>query len=173
MSEITTVIQYVRMFVANRVSGLGCVAVCALLFLAVANCLLRYAGWISATTDNGEACLHLAGIYGHSDVTTLLLQKGANPNIRSTWKDGLRMHPLSWNVYGGHVENAKLLLENGADINAHFDSMVDSDQSVTVTDVALKLVEVEEGDQRYEKMLSLLRSHGGKTMEEMRISKEL
>lgn len=131
------------------------------------------ADWISATTDNGEACLHLAGIYGHSDVTSLLLKKGADPNIRSTWEDGLRMHPLSWNVYGGHVDNVKLLLENGANVNADFDSMVDKAESVTVTDVALKLAEVEEGDQRFKTMVSLLRKYGGKTMEEIRNSKEL
>ncbi|CAJ1931708.1 unnamed protein product [Cylindrotheca closterium] len=129
--------------------------------------------WIHATTDNGEACLHLAGIYGHGEVTTLLLSKGADPNIRSTWEDGLRMHPLSWNVFGGHVENARLLLENGADVNADFDSMVDKVHSVTVTDVALQLQDVEDGDVRFEMMLSLLRKHGGKTMEEIRNANEL
>ena len=83
------------------------------------------------------------------------------------------MHPLSWNVFGGHVENVRVLLENGADVNVDFDSMVDKEQSVTATDVALQLADVEDGDIRFEKMLSLLRKHGGKTMEEIRNGKEL
>ena len=129
--------------------------------------------WIHATTENGESCLHLAGIYGHSDVTSLLLKKGADPNVRSTWEDGLRMHPLSWNVYGGHLENVRLLLENGADVNADFDSMGKKEerQPVTITDIALQLANVE-GDERFGKMVSLLKRYGGKTMREIQESEE-
>lgn len=132
--------------------------------------LLRSIEWIHTTTENGESCLHLAGIYGHSDVTSLLLKKGADPNVRSNWEDGLRMHPLSWNVYGGHLENVRLLLENGADVNADFDSM-DKKQPVTITDIALQLANVE-GNEKFEKMVSLLKNYGGKTMREIQESSE-
>jgi hypothetical protein len=41
--------------------------------------------WANARTENGETCLHLAGIQGFPKVTELLLQHGANPNARSTY----------------------------------------------------------------------------------------
>jgi ankyrin repeat protein len=76
------------------------------------------------------------------------------------------MHPLSWNVYGGHVDNIQLLLENGASVNADFDSM-DNRGPVTSLDVAVQLVENEGGDERFQKIESLLRQHGGATMKEL------
>jgi ankyrin repeat protein len=77
------------------------------------------------------------------------------------------MHPLSWNVYGGHVDNVQVLLENGASTNLDFDSM-DNRGPVTSLDVAVQLVENEERDERFEKIVSLLRQHGGKTMKELK-----
>jgi hypothetical protein len=124
--------------------------------------------WINARTDNGEACLHLTGIYGHSQVTEFVLQQeGVDPNIRSTYEEGLRMHPLSWNVYGGHFENIDLLLNYGADVNLDFDGMTASQAPVTALDVVLQLVQNEEGDERFVKLEALLRKHGGKTTEEL------
>lgn len=76
------------------------------------------------------------------------------------------MHPLSWNVYGGHVDNIKVLLENGATVNLDFDSM-DNRGPVTSLDVAVQLVENESGDDRFQRIESLLRQHGGKTMKEL------
>ena len=93
--------------------------------------------WIHSRTKAGETCLHLTGIYGNTAITELLLHNGADPNIRTSFEKGLRMHPLSWNIYGGHLENVRLLLENGADVNADFDSM-DKNLPVTITDVARK-----------------------------------
>jgi ankyrin repeat protein len=123
---------------------------------------------LNARTDNGEACLHLTGIYGHSEVTRLLLQKGADPNIRSTYEAGLRMHPLSWNLYGGHAENIELLLKYGADVNLDFDGMGNPVVAVTPLDVTLQLVQNEEGDERFTKIEQVLRLHGGKTMAELK-----
>ena len=76
------------------------------------------------------------------------------------------MHPLSWNVYGGHVDNIQVLLENGASVNLDFDSM-DKRGPVTSLDVAVQLVENEAGDDRFQRIESLLRQHGGKTMKEL------
>eukprot|EP00980_Cylindrotheca_fusiformis_P003339 scaffold746_cov123-Cylindrotheca_fusiformis.AAC.27 len=123
--------------------------------------------WKNARTGNGEACLHLAGIYGHSQVTELLLKNGANPNIRSTWDQGLRMHPLSWNVYGGHVDNVRLLLEYGADPNLDFDSMSENKIPVTVMDIVFQLQGVEEGDDRFTQLDTLLRKFGALTSKEL------
>lgn len=127
--------------------------------------------WANARTKSGESCLHLTGIYGHAKATEILLQQGADPNIRSTWKEGLRMHPLSWNVYGGYIDNIKLLLKFGADVNADFDTMTGSEEDpyqTTVMDIALQLVEQEE---RFGPLVDLLRKHGGKTMAELRLEK--
>ena len=40
----------------------------------------------TARTENGETCLHLTGIYGALEVTKLLLKRGADPNVRSTFE---------------------------------------------------------------------------------------
>jgi ankyrin repeat protein len=123
--------------------------------------------WIQARTENGEACLHLTGIYGHSDVTSFLLENGADPNVRSTYAEGLRMHPLSWNIYAGHYDNIELLLKHGADVNLDFDGMGGEDaDAVTAMDVIAQLKVAEEGDDRFVKLEGLLKMHGGMTRAE-------
>ena len=77
------------------------------------------------------------------------------------------MHPLSWNVYGGHLENIKLLLEHGADVNLDFDSMGQPPSPVTVLDVLYELQKAEQGDQRFVDMEAVLKKHGAKTMKEL------
>jgi len=122
--------------------------------------------WVHAVTDNGESCLHLTGIMGQTEVTRLLLQRGADPNIRSTFSEGLRMHPLSWNVYSNHVDNARLLLEAGADVNADFDLKLGKSEIKVVT--SLDIVNMIKGDSDdFDQMLTLLRKYGAKTMSEL------
>ena len=77
--------------------------------------------WVNGRSPQGETCLHLAGIMVQTEVTRLILDKGGDPNIRTTFEKGQRMHPLSWNVYGGHVETARVLLEYGANVNLDVD----------------------------------------------------
>lgn len=77
------------------------------------------------------------------------------------------MHPLSWNVYGGHIDNVRLLLENGADANLDFDSMTEDKIPVTAMDIALELQKVEEGDDRFAKLDELLRKYGAMTVKEL------
>ena len=136
-------------------------------FDVVKSFLKDHPSWVDARTDNGEACLHLAGIYGHADVTEHLLVSGANPNIRSTFEQGLRMHPLSWNVYGGHVANVDLLIRHGANVNLDFDGMGPSKRKVTALDVVNQLIENEDGDRRFVQLEELLKSNGAKTMKEL------
>mmetsp|Transcript_2658 Transcript_2658/g.5753 ORF Transcript_2658/g.5753 Transcript_2658/m.5753 type:complete len:220 (-) Transcript_2658:186-845(-) len=132
----------------------------------VAKSLTEHPHWMTARTAHGETCLHLTGIYGKAGVTALLLQRGADPNVRSTYEKGLRMHPLSWNVYGGHLENIELLLEHGADIDLDFDSMKEDGVSVTSLDVLLELLVNEPGDERFVGIEKVFRKHGAKTMEQ-------
>lgn len=129
--------------------------------------LMEHPSWVNARTDNGEACLHLTGIHGHSDVTEYLLVNGADPNIRSTYEQGLRMHPLSWNIYGGHLANVNLLLQHGADPNLDFDGMGVPTEAVTSLDVVLQLIQNEDGDSRFVQLEKVLRESGAKTMEEL------
>jgi len=136
--------------------------------------------WVHSRTDSGETCLHLTGIYGSSDITRVLLDKkyNADPNVRTTYEKGLRMHPLSWNVYGGHLQNIQLLLEHGADINLDFDSMVsksksdddddDDDSTVTSLDVLLELIQNESGDERFLEIEKVFKKYGAKTMKEIK-----
>ena len=96
--------------------------------------------YVTAYSQNGgESCLHVAGILGQATVTQYILQQGGNPNQRSqNIPQGLRMTPLSWNVYGNHIENVQLLLKAGADVNLDFDYVVNGTiQKVTVFDLLL------------------------------------
>jgi ankyrin repeat protein len=78
------------------------------------------------------------------------------------------MHPLSWNVYGGHIDNIRLLLEYGANVNLDFDSMKPTDYTpTTVLDVVIELTKNEQGDERFVIIEKLLRAHGAKTITEL------
>lgn len=113
-----------------------------------------------------------SGIYGHYAIAKLLLEQGADPNARSTFDQGLRMHPLSWNIYGGHLTNIQLLLEYGANVNLDFDSMEQPPQPVTALDVLLQLQQAEQGDERFVKMEALLKQYGARKMEAMKVEKD-
>lgn len=97
--------------------------------------------YVTAYSKNGgESCLHVAGILGQSLVTQYILQNNGNPNQRvsKNIQSGLRMTPLSWNVYGNHIDNVQLLLKAGADVNLDFDYVIDGTlQKVTVLDLLL------------------------------------
>lgn len=137
--------------------------------------------WIlHGRSEEGETCLHVAGIYGQPGVTRLMLEAGADPDVRSTFARGLRMTPLSWNVYAGHVETARVLLEVGeADVNLDFDAMGPPDaptQPVTCYDIVLEILQTyaregeQSGDERQQaflEMKALLEKHGAKTYESL------
>ena len=99
-------------------------------------------------------------------MTQLLLSQGANPNVRTTFAEGLRMHPLSWNVYGGHMQNVKLLLEGGANVNLDFDYLIDGKfQKVTVLDVLLDTIlgdDPSHAPEQYQQIHRFLLSHGAR-----------
>ena len=81
------------------------------------------------------------------------------------------MHPLSWNVYGGHVANVDLLLKHGADVNLDFDGMGPDTPQVTALDVVLQLIKNNDGgDDRFVRLEQTLRDHGAQTMAEFTAS---
>merc|ERR1712216_902970 len=53
----------------------------------------------TAASAEGETALHLACIWGHSEVIEVLLNAGANPNSRAWAKKSLEMTPLTWCAY--------------------------------------------------------------------------
>ena len=93
---------------------------------------------------DGEHCLHLSALSGNTQIVKTLLEKGADPDIRSTYSEGLRMHPLSWSTYYGRHEIISLLLDYGADPNADFDLggkfENDEERKVTALDVVEKIL---------------------------------
>lgn len=79
------------------------------------------------------------------------------------------MHPLSWNVYGGHHESVKLLLESGAQVNADVDS--GDGAKITVLDICDKFLDSNtDGEnpqiERFQQVRKLLLQHGAKTFAE-------
>ena len=127
--------------------------------------------WVNKATADGEHCLHLAAIQGQPEVTAYMLKLGADPNVRTTFAAGLRMHPLSWNVYAGHYETVKVLLDGGANINLDFDDMGDKPNKVTVLDVSTRLVKADKAngdvdkEDRFDITHQLLINRGAKLYE--------
>jgi len=118
-------------------------------------------------TEDGETCLHICAISRSYEIVELLIKNGANVNSRTTHKNGLRMTPLSWHVHGSDYKIVKLLLNNGADVNADFDKSVDSDEKITVTDVARERVMHEGKNKAVQKTYDLLVEAGGLPYQEL------
>jgi hypothetical protein len=82
------------------------------------------------------------------------------------------MHPLSWNVYGGHVESVKLLLQAGAHVNADVDSGDGSGTKITVLDTCTNFLESNPGEddphvERFRQVHKLLLQYGAKKYAEL------
>lgn len=136
--------------------------------------LREHPDWLNGRSANGETCLHVAGIKGQSEVSQLILKKGGDVNIRSTFDGGLRMHPLSWNVYGGHLQNVRVLLEEGkANVNLDYDS---NGSPVTVLDTVLGIVPEEKSDdprdERWYELKDLLLKHGAKQYKDLNLQND-
>ena len=121
--------------------------------------------WSNARTPDGESCLHLASLGGSNKVTKLLMEYGADPNIRSTYEHGLRMTPLSFNVFYRHTDCIKTLLKNGAEINADFDTAYQRDRPVTVLDIAYRLNK--DDTDLLNEIIPILLENGAKTYDEL------
>jgi hypothetical protein len=134
---------------------------------AIRAMLKEHPGWVNSRSKQGESCLHVAGIMGQTGVTVAILEAGGDPDIRTTFSEGLRMHPLSWNVYGGHLETAAVLLEGGADVNLDVDGMYNPGQPVTVLDLIEYTLDVDHIDKRFQQVKDLLLKFGAKRYKDL------
>ena len=69
-------------------------------------------------SDNGKGLIHFASEKGYSLIITKLLAKG----VEVDRKDNLGCTPLHLAASNGQIDVAKLLLENGSDVNCHTNS---------------------------------------------------
>lgn len=71
---------------------------------------------LQAHSTDGWTPLHLAAFFGHADLATALLDRGAQIDARST--NAMQNTPLHAAAAGGHVALVQLLAKRGADVNA-------------------------------------------------------
>jgi ankyrin repeat protein len=133
----------------------------------------EHPGWLNGRSESGETCLHVAGIIGQPEVSRYLLKKGADVNIRSSYEGGLRMHPLSWNVYGGHYENIEVLVvEFKAGVNHDFDDS--KGKPITCLDTVLNTLSSEDKSKpddeyygKFRRIKDLLLMYGAKQYKDL------
>lgn len=135
--------------------------------------LAEHPQWLNGRSESGETCLHVAGIMGQPEVSRYLLKKGADVNIRSSYEGGLRMHPLSWNVYGGHYDNIEVLVvEYKADVNLDFDDS--KGKPITCLDTVLTTLSSEDKSKpddeyygKFRRIKDLLLMYGAKQYKDL------
>ena len=113
---------------------------------------------VRVATADGETALHTCGISGSAAVARLLLEAGADVDARVTAARGLQMTPLTWFVYGLHLEGAKVLLAHKATLNLVVKDEQGND--LTALDIASRMTEGHE-------FVALFRKSGGKRFEEL------
>lgn len=137
-------------------------------FQTVKTLLEKDPSLVHTTTKDGEHCLHLSALSGNAEIVALLLDLKADPDVRSNWESGLRMHPLSWSTFYGRHEIIELLLKHGADVNADFDLGKDENGAAgkgTVLDVIEQILmgmdkEDQEEKERFTKTRNILVKNG-------------
>lgn len=69
---------------------------------------------VNKPDDTGNFALHYAAAADHTKCVSIMLSKGANPNVTNK----LRETPLHKAAARGALRTAKLLVNNGANVNA-------------------------------------------------------
>jgi len=74
---------------------------------------------VNAYSHDGWTALHLASFFGHKDVASLLLARGADVNARSkSTRFAKENTPLHAAAANRQVDVAEILIAHGADVNA-------------------------------------------------------
>ena len=107
----------------------------------------------------GASALHLAVLKNNEEVARLLLENGADIEIKA--RDEFEATPLIWAAYWGLYDMAKLLLEEGANVNA-----TDSYGSTPLVGASVENPFIDKDDvkgfiENREKIRALLKENGG------------
>ena len=101
----------------------------------------------------GGSPLHLAVLFEYENIASLLLNNGADINIRA--KDEPGGTPLNWAVWVGNSQMVKFLVEAGADVNAP------DKNGYTPLDSVIGSQFIKKADRK--QIAAILRENGGKT----------
>lgn len=79
--------------------------------VAAVKAFLDKGGDVNTKNQYGATALSYAADKGHTELVRLLLERGADPNVRDTFYGA---SPMSWAAPNGHLEIVRLLIEKGA-----------------------------------------------------------
>jgi uncharacterized protein len=78
--------------------------------------LMLEAGFVDLWSPDGFTALHLAAFFGHAEIATELLRRGADVNAVA--RNQLAVQPINSAAAANHTEVVLVLLDHGADPNA-------------------------------------------------------
>lgn len=70
---------------------------------------------VNIKDEYGRTPLHKAALYGYTEITKMLIEKGADVNCEEDTDKVSSIHMTAWY---GYFETAKVLIENKANVNA-------------------------------------------------------
>ena len=107
----------------------------------------------------GASALHQAVLKNNAEIVRLLLENGAHLETRA--RDEFKGTPLTWAAYWGLFDMAKLLLEEGADVNAPDSYGSTPLDAASVENPFIGKEDVDAFIENRERIRKLLRENGG------------
>ena len=114
-------------------------------------------------SPDGAYPLHLASLKGNKEIVKILLDNGAEIDLRATNKD--KATPLAWAAFFGQKDVVSLLIEAGASIN-----VLDANHA-TPLDAATFVWRARQDNAAWAKnlmeIITILKANGGKPADEL------